>query len=131
MAIHSIHAVGIIHHDIKLDNVMLDARGNVKLIDFGLAVAFDHDSVSEEEYPEFVALRKIGGDHFPLLWATRHNPHTLGDKFGTEGYAAPEVWKGEAHSYGVDYFGAACIYHWLITGTVCDPPEFVLELLFT
>ncbi|KXN81555.1 Serine/threonine-protein kinase sax-1 [Leucoagaricus sp. SymC.cos] len=117
LAIHSIHVFGIIHHDIKLDNIMLDAWGNVKLIDFGLAVTFDHATVHEEDYPDFVELRKYGGDQFPLLWATRHNPHTVNHTFGTEGYTAPEVWKGKLHSFGVDYFGAACVYHWLITGT--------------
>ncbi|KAF9447506.1 kinase-like protein [Macrolepiota fuliginosa MF-IS2] len=135
LAIQSLHILGVIHHDIKLDNVLLDAQGNVKLIDFGLAVTFDHDTVSEERFPEFVALRKLGGDYFPLLWATRHNPHTLDDCFGTEGYAPPEVWNGKAHSYGVDYFGAACVYHWLITGTApfeYDPEtdDFVKDKIY-
>lgn len=32
-----IHRKGIIHRDIKLSNVVLDQRGNAKLIDFGVA----------------------------------------------------------------------------------------------
>ncbi|XP_023346343.1 serine/threonine-protein kinase tricorner [Eurytemora carolleeae] len=36
LAIESIHKLGFIHRDIKPDNLLLDARGHVKLSDFGL-----------------------------------------------------------------------------------------------
>ena len=36
LAISSIHKLGFIHRDIKPDNLLLDARGHIKLSDFGL-----------------------------------------------------------------------------------------------
>ncbi len=36
LAIDSIHKMGFIHRDIKPDNLLLDARGHIKLSDFGL-----------------------------------------------------------------------------------------------
>lgn len=37
LAIGHLHSKGIIHWDLKLENIMLDEEGNVKIIDFGLA----------------------------------------------------------------------------------------------
>ncbi|KAG2212580.1 hypothetical protein INT47_000556, partial [Mucor saturninus] len=36
-AIHYCHSLGIIHRDLKLENILLDAHGNLKICDFGFA----------------------------------------------------------------------------------------------
>ncbi|MCB9530105.1 MAG: protein kinase [Myxococcales bacterium] len=89
------HQKGVLHRDLKLDNVMIGAFGEVYVLDWGLAVALEDD----------------GTGHLPLAAA-------VVDVAGTPGYMAPEMAFGEGHRLGPtsDVYCLGALLHRLLVG---------------
>ncbi|KAL4176380.1 hypothetical protein KRP22_001323 [Phytophthora ramorum] len=60
-----LHASGVIHRDLKLANLLLDAEGQVKISDFGLAARLGGDHVTMCGTPNFIAPEVLTADDAP------------------------------------------------------------------
>jgi serine/threonine-protein kinase len=96
------HAKGLVHRDIKPDNIMITRAGVVKLADLGLAKAIEEDQ----------ALTQTGSG------------------FGTPYYMPPEQARSAKHvdNRSDIYALGATLYH-LLTGQIPYPGETALEIL--
>ena len=74
LALGYLHQKGIAHRDMKLENVLVDDRGYLKIIDYGLAKMLrdDQEATSFCGTPEYLApeiISKIGYDKSVDWWA--------------------------------------------------------------
>jgi len=86
--LHATHAHGIIHRDIKTDNLMLDEAGRIKVLDFGLAK------------PIHGGVRITQGDVY----------------LGTPEYCSPEQLRGEDLDGRSDLYSLGVVLYELISG---------------
>mmetsp|Transcript_83253 Transcript_83253/g.114936 ORF Transcript_83253/g.114936 Transcript_83253/m.114936 type:complete len:95 (+) Transcript_83253:353-637(+) len=70
-----IHQSDVVHRDIKLDNILLDGHGNIKIGDFGVSRQAKADEILFEQCgtPAYIApeiVREIGYKGFPTdIWS--------------------------------------------------------------
>ncbi|KAF7307297.1 cAMP-dependent protein kinase catalytic subunit alpha [Mycena indigotica] len=114
LGINALHKLGIAHHDIKPNNLLLDSNGQLIISDFGVAARFD---MTLQGGKSWEWAKKHGGDDFPLLWPCTDNPHICESWGGTPMYIAPEAMAhGARVSYGVDYWAFGVCYYFFLTG---------------
>ncbi len=93
-ALAAAHHSGIIHRDIKPDNIMVRTDGYVKVLDFGLAKLAESGATANDP----------------------HQAHTqAGATMGTLAYMSPEQVTGEASDHRTDIWSLGVVFYELLT----------------
>ena len=87
MALDRAHARGIVHRDVKPGNLLVAADGTIRVADFGIARAANHNTLTAD-----------------------------GTILGSSGYMAPEQTRGEPARPASDRYAFACVAFELLTG---------------
>ncbi len=115
------HAAGVVHRDLKPDNIMITWDGHAKILDFGLAKLIEQSST------QLSNVEAIDMDASTV--ALPRQLSTPGVIIGTVDYMSPEQAQGKPIDHRSDIFSFGCILYEAATGQRAFASESTVDTL--
>jgi serine/threonine protein kinase len=110
LGLEAAHEKGIVHRDLKPGNIKVRHDGSVKVLDFGLARAFQGDGTADDLC------------HLPTITTDLHSGIV-----GTPAYMSPEQARGDTVDKRTDVWAFGCVLYEMLTGRTAFPGKTISD----